>query len=56
MVHVLIKQQNAFFSVLQGDKGSQHCRKKSHRGIFFCNDGCLYHPVKQQRKHFIDYI
>jgi hypothetical protein len=20
---------------------------------FFCNDGCLYHPIKHQRKHFI---
>jgi hypothetical protein len=24
--------------------------------IFFCNDGCLYHPTKHLRKHFIDYI
>jgi hypothetical protein len=21
--------------------------------IFFCNAGCLYHPIKHQRKHFI---
>jgi hypothetical protein len=23
---------------------------------FFCNDGCIYHPLKHQRKHFIVYI
>jgi hypothetical protein len=24
--------------------------------IFFCNDDCIYHPLKHQRKHFIVYI
>jgi hypothetical protein len=47
-----------FYRVIKAASIAEKKSEPANAGYetFICNDGCLYHPLKHQRKHFIVYI